>query len=109
MRADEVGFQPDRVPEERGAFSQSLLLKPNGTQDGKGNGSRLRVSESKPRLLICLFQPPLLNQRDCLLQGLGRGSCRLSPQRLSAAQQQQQDNPGPQYHYLFHVPITQFA
>jgi hypothetical protein len=47
-----------------------LLLKGNGTQDGVGNGSRVRVTERKPRLLVRLLRASLLNQGNVTLEGL---------------------------------------
>jgi len=70
MRTCEAGLQPDRFAEERGAFDQSLLLKPNGAEHGIGDSPRVGVTQGKLRLLIGFFQPPLLNKRDSPLEGL---------------------------------------
>jgi len=74
LRAQEAGLQPDRFLEKARAFSKSLLLKPNRAEDGVGGGSRLRIGNRQLRLLICLLEPPLLDQQGGLLEGLTRVS-----------------------------------
>ena len=63
-------------PEERGAFIESLLLKSNGAQHRIGNGTCVRATERKPRLLLGLFHAALLNQGN-------RGLKRLAPVDLA--------------------------
>ena len=70
MCAYGAGLQPDRFPEERGAFIESLLRKANGTEHRIGPGTGVWVTERTPRLPVRLFQASLLNKRNGTLEGL---------------------------------------
>jgi len=100
VRTCQAGLQPDRFTEERGAFDESLLLKPNSAQHRIGDSARVGVTQRKLRLLIGFFQPSLLNERDSLLKGLAprdAARCALSGipgVRVSRLRRPQKEEPG---------------
>ena len=100
VRAGQAGLQPDRFTEERGAFDQPVLLKPNGAQHRIGDRPRVRVTQGKPRLLIGLFQPLLLNKRDGPLERLAprdaaqRALSGITGVRVSRLRRPQKQEPG---------------
>jgi hypothetical protein len=102
MRTCQAGLQPDSFTEERGAFDQSLLLKPNGAQDGIGDRPRVGVTQGKLRLVIGVFQPPLLNKRDGPLEGLAprdaaqRALSGIRGARINRLRRPQKQEPGHQ-------------
>lgn len=93
MGAYEAGLQLNGFLEEAGAFSQSLLPKPNDAQDGIGGGSCFWIRERQTGLMIGLLQPPLLDQHGSLLEGLSRCRSGYGTQHLNTAEQQDKDRP----------------
>ncbi len=78
MGAQQARLQPDRLPEQADAFRKSFLLKTDRTQDRVGYSASSWVGKGKLRLLICLLEPPLLDQCDRFLKSLTRIGSQIS-------------------------------
>ena len=76
MRTQQMRVQLDCFLEKARPFFKTLLLNANRAEDGIADGLRLWIRQSKPRLLLCLVEAPLLHQRSGLLQRL---TLRVSP------------------------------
>ena len=98
MGAQQARLQPDSCLEEAGAFSKSLLLKPNGAQHGTGCGPRLGIGQRELGLLVCFLEPPLLDEGGRALEGrlrLGGEGGRWGPHAEQEHGQEKDSVPAP--------------